>query len=229
MSNILAIAPHPDDEIIGCGGCIIKHLQAKDDVFVVYCTDTTDIDCVHLARKEYARKRKREIIAAATALGLDWANVFILDQSPWKFNEESLRLQLLDLIRTICPQVCYLPHENDNHVDHKIVNRAALAAIGMAPSPWFAKFGKHRKKTPDICIRLAFGYEVWTPLQNPTHFVGFSSAVMERKIRALNEHKTQACSSYARATRGLGAYRGVMHEGGQKEQFAEAFQILKMQ
>ena len=36
--NILVLAPHMDDEIIGCGGVICKHIQSDDRVAVVYFT-----------------------------------------------------------------------------------------------------------------------------------------------------------------------------------------------
>ena len=38
MSNVLVIAPHPDDEVLGVGGTILRHLDNGDDVHVVICT-----------------------------------------------------------------------------------------------------------------------------------------------------------------------------------------------
>ncbi|MBT6751868.1 MAG: PIG-L family deacetylase, partial [Desulfobacula sp.] len=35
----LIFAPHPDDEVIGCGGAIIKHVENNDDVHVIILTD----------------------------------------------------------------------------------------------------------------------------------------------------------------------------------------------
>jgi hypothetical protein len=37
--NVLILAPHPDDEIIGCGGAIIKHRNKGSKIFVIYLTD----------------------------------------------------------------------------------------------------------------------------------------------------------------------------------------------
>ena len=38
MNRILVIAPHPDDEILGCGGTMIKHIEAGDEVYVCIVT-----------------------------------------------------------------------------------------------------------------------------------------------------------------------------------------------
>ena len=34
--NILVLAPHMDDEVIGCGGSILKHIYAGNDVSVLF-------------------------------------------------------------------------------------------------------------------------------------------------------------------------------------------------
>ena len=37
--KILIIAAHPDDEVLGCGGAIIKHLKQKDSVYIMFLTN----------------------------------------------------------------------------------------------------------------------------------------------------------------------------------------------
>ena len=40
MKKILVIAPHPDDEILGCGGTLLKHkIQNKDEIYCAYITN----------------------------------------------------------------------------------------------------------------------------------------------------------------------------------------------
>ena len=38
-NKILVIAAHPDDELLGCGGTILKHVDNNDDVYVIFMTD----------------------------------------------------------------------------------------------------------------------------------------------------------------------------------------------
>lgn len=216
--RVLVFAPHPDDDLIGCGGSMAKHLKKEDEVFVVYVT-YGDADCPEYEKKEFRKIRKGETESASGILGIKKENLFFLDEKPWKLSEEKIRFEFLRLIRKIKPDVCYIPHSEDNHVDHRIVGRAALDAINMAPGKWFS-----RKKHACPPIRIVLAYEVWTPLTAPNYFENVD-AFLEIKMTALREHKTQAVEKYERACRGLNAFRGAMQAGSN---YAEAFQVLKI-
>ena len=55
MKKILVIAPHPDDEILGCGGTLLKHkLQDKDQIYCVYVTNLKK-------NNKYFKKRNNQI------------------------------------------------------------------------------------------------------------------------------------------------------------------------
>ena len=60
--KILIIAAHPDDEIIGCGGTLLKHIFNKDDVFVVY---TSDGESSRINGKNKISKRKKQAMEVA--------------------------------------------------------------------------------------------------------------------------------------------------------------------
>lgn len=226
MKQVLVIAPHPDDDIIGCGGSIIKHIANGSKVHIAYCTDTTDIDCAHMSCSEYYNKRIAEIQDAAAALGLQKSNYTILSHAPWKFDAEKLRFDFLKVIRDVKPNILYIPHQEDGHIDHQIASIAAQYAATMAPSPWFRVFGD-TDSCPPIDVVLA--YEVWTPLQKPIYFEDISKEQLEKAIGALQEHRhTQETYKYGPAMQGRAMYRGAMHEGELGSSFAEAFQILSV-
>lgn len=222
--KVLVFAPHPDDEVIGCGGSIIKHLQQGNEVFVVFVGDTTGIDCNFLKPEEYSRQRKIEIKKAISLLGLKEDNIIILQEDPWHYNEERLRIEFLDIVRKTKPHVCYIPHLHDGHVDHQVVNKAALEAINMAPSPWFQKYGD--KNTCPL-VQTVLGYEIWTPIESPNYFEPLGDDILEKKMTALQAYQTQEVDKYEHAYRGINAYRGAMHEG-EISKYAEAFQIIKI-
>lgn len=221
--RILVVAPHPDDDLIGCGGSMAMHLKKGNEVFVIYVTNG-DAECRQFQPDDFTKIRKEETLKAGRCLGLKAENLFFLDEKPWRLNEERIRFKLLDLVRRIRPDVCYIPHAADSHLDHQIVSRAALDAINMAPSKWFRQYGSTTEKFFSVSVILA--YEVWSPLRAPNYFEDIAP-FLEKKMEALREHKTQAVAKYEHAYRGMNAFRGAMHEG-REGVFAEAFQILKI-
>jgi len=220
--KILEIAPHPDDDIIACGGSTAKHLAHGNEVFVAYVT-YGDAECPEIPAEEFTKIRKRETFNAARVIGLRKENLFFLEEKPWRLNTERVRFELLELVRQIRPQVCYIPHAADTHVDHRIVSQEAFDAINMAPSKWFRKYGSSKESFPAPII---LAYEVWTPLLFPNYFEDITD-FLEIKMKALREHKTQAVAKYKQAYRGMNAFRGAMHEG-KTVPYAEAFEVLKI-
>ena len=220
--KILVVAPHPDDDLIGCGGSIAKHLKNGNEVFVAYVT-YGDAECSEFKPEEFTKMRRQETLNAASVIGLKRKNLFFLEEKPWRLSEERVRFKLLELIRRIQPNVCYIPHTSDAHVDHRTVAKAVLDAITMAPSKWFRKYESSIESLSPFSI---LAYEVWTPLTSP-NYVEDITEFMEIKMRALKQHKTQATDKYVSAYRGMNAFRGAM-TGGRKDSFAEAFQVLKI-
>lgn len=221
--RVLVFAPHPDDDIIGCGGSMLKHLEKGNEVFVIYVTNG-DAECHKFPPDEFTKIRKEETFNACRCLGLKTKNLFFLDEKPWRLKEERIRFKLLELVRQIRPDVCYIPHAIDAHLDHQIVSRAALDAINMAPGRWFRQYGSAVEKPFSISVILA--YEVWSPLIAPNYFEDITS-FLGKKMEALRKHNTQAVSKYEHAYRGMNAFRGAMHEV-EESVFVEAFQILKI-
>ena len=67
--NVVVIAPHPDDEAIGCGGSICLHHSRGDRVTAVFLT-SGELGLKHLPADEACRIREAEARAAATILGI---------------------------------------------------------------------------------------------------------------------------------------------------------------
>ncbi|OHA70187.1 MAG: hypothetical protein A3F15_00405 [Candidatus Wildermuthbacteria bacterium RIFCSPHIGHO2_12_FULL_40_12] len=224
MDRVLVFAPHPDDETIGCGGSIVKHLELEREVSVAFPGNTTDITCRHMTHEEYLKLREGEIPRALKVLGIDPDHTIMgSENNPWHYSEERLRLWALAVIRKIEPQVVYLPHPNDDHVDHKVVSRAVLDAIGMAPGPWFLEYGSESNCPP---VQTVLGYEVWTPIQSPTYYETLTVQQTDTAMRALCEYTSQEIHKYEQACRARYALRASMHEGPTGK-FAEAFTVLK--
>ncbi len=130
MATILVVAPHPDDEILGCGGVMARHAAAGDSVQVLIVTRGVP-ELFPPAIIEQTRRELRE----AHAL-LQVAGVTFLDYPAPKLDTipgHQLADSIGQVIRTVQPSVLYLPHRGDIHLDHQAVYQAGLVAARPRP------------------------------------------------------------------------------------------------
>ena len=202
--NILVVAPHPDDEAIGCGGTLCVHASKGDRIRAVFLT-SGELGIFGVAMNEVWRIREREARAAAKILGI--AHLAFLHCGDGSLNQEieNVAAGLRAEIEKEPPHIIYLPHELEWHPDHK----ASIAIVRAAL--------EEGAKTE---LRA---YEIWTPLPD-YHHVQDISAVMERKLEALRAHDSQMKQwPYDRAIIGLNQYRGAM---AGRCPYAEVFRVL---
>lgn len=222
VERVLVFAPHPDDDVLGCGGQIIEHVARGDEVHILYCSDTRGVGVFGIP--EYDDLQLPEIYAMAGALGVPRERVIILNETPVKYRLDVLYNDFLRVLREVKPSVVYLPHpmEGYRHPDHEVVYRAAKKALWIAPSGFFSKIGEE----PSPRTREAWLYEVWVPLEAmgdvPIKFKPISEETLEKKMAALRKRASQPVEDYEKAFRGLAAYRGRMRQSGSC-QYAEAF------
>jgi LmbE family N-acetylglucosaminyl deacetylase len=201
--NVLVIAPHPDDESIGCGGTICLHVQRGDRVSVAFLT-SGELGLKHLDCQEAWRVREGEAQAAAAVLGVAEMNFLRLPDWYLQDHVEEADGRLQSILHLETPSRIYLPHAGEWHPDHAAtlaVVRAALTRSEMA--------------VPELLT-----YEVWTPQPEYDH-VEDISAVMRRKLRAVRSYRSQnRYFRYERAVRGLNQYRGAL---AARRPYAEVF------
>jgi LmbE family N-acetylglucosaminyl deacetylase len=113
--SALVVAPHPDDEAIGCGGTIARHTAAGGTADLLVCTMDAE--------------RKTEVAAAAKELG--FRDTVVLGHPVGSLQENAaLPQQLYAALRERRPDVLFVPFWFDNHVDHRAVNQALI--VGYA-------------------------------------------------------------------------------------------------
>jgi len=194
---VLVVAPHPDDETIGCGGALARHAQRGDAITVLVATSG---EATTGGSGDVAAARERECREACEALGLP-APVFL------HFRDGELAgdvAALAAVIRTHATEAAtvYVPSLLDPHPDHQAVNQA-VAQAGLSQLPC------------DI-----YGYEVWSPAS--IDVVLDVTSVWAQKERALRSYVTALDSvDYVRACTGLASYRGTV--AGLSSGYAEGF------
>src|SRR5258708_21330 len=115
--NILVIAPHPDDESIGCGGTIGLHTARCDEVAGVFLT-SGEFALSDLTREKAWAIREGEAEESARILGI--VNVTFLRRPDHFLGDgiEEAAAELRPLLERQQPQLIYLPHPHDLHPDH---------------------------------------------------------------------------------------------------------------
>lgn len=195
--KVLVIAPHMDDEVIGCGGALARHIAAGAAVSVVFLTDGRHGGRLPVDDQAPAPGREGQSLAAVrssearAALGeLGIADIVTLDGIDYEVMETPrLADRLREVLLRIRPEVVYLPFFLEEHRDH----RAASYLLRTATESTDLRF-------------LCMGYEVWTPLF-PNCLVDIDATV-ELKKRAIGHYHSQlAETDYLHSALGLNAYR----------------------
>jgi len=123
--RILIIAPHPDDETLGCGGTILKHVNEGDEVFWLIITNI--FPSIHWS-PEVVKIRNKEIDKVFHSYG--FSKIFNLELPPSeldKFSLTSLVSLIGNVINEVGPSIIYINNYSDIHSDHRRVFDAAYS------------------------------------------------------------------------------------------------------
>jgi N-acetylglucosamine malate deacetylase 1 len=217
--NVLVTVAHPDDEVLGAGGTLARHVRGGDKVHIVFLADGVSS---RGADETAAERRVKAARNAAAYIGAK-EPVFL------GFQDNRLdRFDLLDITQAIErivakvePSIVYTHHAGDLNIDHVICQRAMLTACRPLPGS---------KLRAIYAMEVPSSTEWATPApQNaflPTRFVDIS-AVQDIKRRALEAYAeemrpfphprsievVEALATWRGATAGLPA--------------AEAFMVLR--
>lgn len=128
--QVVVVAPHPDDETLGCGGTLFRHVASGDDVHWLIVTSMTagqgfSQDRISSREAEIAKAASRYGFASVHALGLPTTR---LDTLPMG----ELTARIGSVFQSVNPEVVYLPFRGDVHSDHAVVSDAVLSC-----TKWF--------------------------------------------------------------------------------------------
>ncbi len=203
-NRVLVLAPHPDDDVIGCGGTLCKHVQADDEVMVAYMTDGSRGNTDLRESLNLVAKRKDEAQKAAAVLGVKKLKFLGFQDQKLEYFIADCASAIADILLDYEPDLVYLPFPLDYNRDHVAAARIAVLAF---------------EELDYLCNVLA--YEIAPPIL-PNRIVDITKQV-DVKRKALMCHKSQmAQNDYVNIMiEGLGRYRthGLLRGNG----YAEAF------
>lgn len=203
LNRVLVLAPHPDDESLGCGGTTALLAQGGASVRVLFVTDGTRTPGTGLTRREVGRRRRSEASSACRVLGLADTHFLGLPDGDVNARVRELAARVVEHVADTRASAIFAPWPGDGHRDHV----AVAAAVAVADLP------------DDVTV---WGYETWGPLV-PNRIVDITT-VSSRKRAAVSSHVTAHASFDVSAMTALSRYRSVHGLRGLGE--AEAFLAL---
>jgi LmbE family N-acetylglucosaminyl deacetylase len=218
QGRALIFAPHPDDEVIGCGGAVIRHLDKKDPVRVVVFTDGrlgdpflsqkyTNHQITQQKIQAYVEIRKQESRLAAEFLGYDAPDFMEIPDRQLTHNEHLIGMIQFQ-IKSFKPNVIYLPSIYEMHPDHRGLAMAVLDVV--------------IDRLPKCDL---FMYEIGRPIPSPDCLIDITD-IWERKLSAVKCFKSQlAVSPYDEYITSLNHFRSFTLPVSVKR--AEAYLVSK--
>ena len=117
--NVLVIAPHNDDEVLGAGGTIRRHVKAGNNVYVCEVTSGD-----HFADLQKEARKAHTVLGVTDSFFLNLPVCQLKTMNPMELNA-----QISSVIDSVKPQIVYLPFFGDMHSDHRVLTESAMVAL----------------------------------------------------------------------------------------------------
>ncbi len=201
--KLLILAPHTDDETLGCGGLIAKTTKEGGEVYILVFT------------YNYGSKDSKEFRSAIQKLGVDFSNctfTFLLDQA-LKLDQTGIK-RIISEIERVCdkfkPTIVAIPFVGF-HQDHEVIGKASMVALRP-----------HGYMPQKVLIYEQPYYGVWTTQEvfKPSYYIDITNQ-LDKKIKALECYKSQKIPFDM--VKAMAQIRGG--ESGTK--YAEAYMLLR--
>ena len=218
--KILVVASHPDDEVLGCGGTIVKEVQKGNEVKVVFISDgVTSRDEFNESQLKQRIRASKEAQSILGIQSLEYLN--FQDNKLDSYNLLDIVKKIEEIIKAYEPTTVYTHHFGDLNIDHRLTHEAVMTAC---------------RPIPNTTVNEIFGFEVlssteWTTPQksifNPTLFINISEFF---------DIKMQAFSAYSDEIRKAPHSRSIKHIEILAQHrgycvgidFAEAFEVYRI-
>lgn len=183
QSSTVILAPHPDDETIGCGGLITRLCNEGNPPYVIIMTGGGGSLDGHaeIKEEEIIKARRQLTLNSAKELGLPESNIHFLDFKDGSIGKRSqLEMdRLRELIEDLKPDNILVPHSGEGWPDHLTVRE-----IGMQIAKE-CSYGS--PNVIEYCVWMWY-YNVWNLDWQNSRKVKLTPAERKAKLRAVNEY-----------------------------------------
>lgn len=159
--NVLVLAPHNDDEVLGVGGTIREHVKAGDEVTVCEVTRGPMYEVL-----QAEAKNAHAVLEVKESIFLNLPVSELADNSKKELND-----RIGKVVEKVKPQIVYIPFIGDMHLDHRYVTEAVLVAVRpvnncpvkkiymyetLSETGWNLPYGE-RNFTPNVWVDITEG------------------------------------------------------------------------
>lgn len=219
MRKVIVISAHPDDEILGAGGTLLKHKAQGDNI---YWLITTNVSEAQGFAKERVESRQEEIQKVAKKLGVK--KVYKLDYPTMELSTSSIITmtpRVSEVFNEVKPEVVYCLNRSDAHSDHRITFDAVMACTKSFRYPFIKQVLMYE------CIsETEFAPALAEKAFIPNYFVDISE-YFQGKVEIMKIYESELGEHpFPRSIRNIEAlavYRGAVAG----VEYAEAFQVIK--
>lgn len=212
--NVMVIAPHPDDETLGCGGTLLRHRDSGDELHWVVVTRPCD-DYKFTADREGEKKKVAESYGFKTVNNLGFPTTYT-DVEPFS----KLVGSLSEVLHKVNPEILYVPYRYDIHTDHQVAFDTAASCM-----KWFRFKSIKKIMIYETISETEFNMRYQGNF-NPNVFVNIEKYI-DKKIQIMNIYSGEmGLFPFPRSEeniRALATFRGA--SSGFRA--AEAFMLLK--
>lgn len=219
MNKVLVVAPHPDDETLGCGGTLLKHHDQGDEIHLLIVTHMFEEQGFS---KFQIKKRDQEVKKVSNQY--EFHSVHHLKYPTSELEMIKLGLLIGDIskvVKKVQPEVIYVPYPGDVHTDHGIVFNATIACTKSFRYPFVKKVLAY-----ETLSETDFGINPDHNGFRPNLFVDISK-YLDKKVEIMKVFESEISDfpfpRSEKAIRSLAAVRGAACGA----QAAESFMILR--
>jgi N-acetylglucosamine malate deacetylase 1 len=182
MKKVLVIAPHMDDEVLGCGATIAKHVDRGDSVNIMFVAH-------RVYNHSYDEKKNKieqsHALKAKKVLGYNDAIFLGLPDERLDVAVQDIIIPMESHLDRVRPDFVYIPFRGDNNQDHRAVFDAARVILRPVVTPYIENIYMYEapsstEQSPPLPENVFY----------PNYYVDISR-FMERKLKALRCYETE--------------------------------------
>jgi LmbE family N-acetylglucosaminyl deacetylase len=211
--KIAIIVPHGDDEVLGFGGVIQKHIKDRDEVYCIFARKPID---------DRTQKQYEDIAKAKGVLG--YTHGFCMEITELEMSHEPLSFfrKLEDILFEIDPDIVYTTFWGDIHQDHKTTFEWVCRAVRVHGPLKVKQF--YVGEIPSSTDQRPY---IIGDVFKPNHYVQLTEEQVKNKISALTFYTTEICEyPHPRSSGGILSKAEIRGQECGTE-FAEAFMCLR--